>query len=183
MRRTTWWSAAAVGGLWLGLATSAMAQQASQLPSGPTQASKQQQMIQARLQNDPSLRNNHIAVSIDNGVARLTGTVDSEAEKAAAARDATVAGVVGVDNRLVVAGARLAQTVADDALRASIREHLLADEKSRFDQVSVKSLNGVVTLSGSVPSDQAVKQAVDIARGTDGVSDVQNDMTIAPREQ
>jgi hyperosmotically inducible periplasmic protein len=179
MRRGRWWSSTAAGGLWLGLATAALAQQ----PSGPTQAGKQRAMIQSRLHNDPSLQDNHVAVSIDNGVARLTGTVDSEAEKAAAARDATVAGVVGVDNRLVIAGGTLAETVADDALRASIREHLLADQQNRFDHVTVKSQNGVITLSGSVPSDQAVKQAVELARGTAGVSDVQNNLTIAPREQ
>lgn len=183
MRRTLGWSAVMAGGVWLGMAITVFAQQPPQLPSGPTQAGKQQAMIRTRLQNDPSLQTTHIAVSIDNGVARLTGTVDSEAEKAAAARDATVAGVVGVDNRLVVTGGQREQTVADDALRASIREHLLADEKSRFDHVTVKSLNGVITLAGSVPSDQAVKQAVEIARGTEGVSDVENNLTIAPREQ
>lgn len=86
-------------GLWLGFATASLAHQ----PSGPTQAGIQLIMIDARLQSDPSLKNEHIDVTIDDGVARLTGTVDSPAQKAAAARDAEVAGIVGVDNQLVVA--------------------------------------------------------------------------------
>jgi hypothetical protein len=32
----------------------------------------------------------------------------------------------------------------------------------------------------SVPNETALKQALDIARGTDGVRDIENNMTIAP---
>ncbi len=174
MRRAWWWGVVAFG---LGLAAGAVAQQ----PSGPTQSGKQVSAIVGRLQSEPSLRNNHIDVTVENGVAKLTGTVDSEAEKAAAARAATVGGIVGVDNRLIVSGpSALEQTVADDALRASIREHLLGDERSRFDHVKVTCQNGVVTLAGSVPNELALKQALDIAHGTDGVRDVENNLTIAP---
>src|SRR5579871_1808195 len=174
MRRAWWLGVVAFG---LGLAAGALAQQ----PSGPTQAGKQLSAIVGRLQNEPSLRNNHIDVTVENGVVKLTGTVDSEAEKAAAARAATVGGVVGVDNRLIVsAQSAMEQTVADDAVKATIREHLLGDERSRFDHVKVACQNGVVTLVGSVPNELAVKQALDIAHGTDGVRDVENNLTIAP---
>ncbi|HVV50153.1 MAG TPA: BON domain-containing protein [Polyangia bacterium] len=100
MKRARRWGVVAAWGLALGLAAPVAAQQ----PSGPTQAGDQVAMIQARLHGEPSLRDDHIDVTIDNGVAVLKGTVDSAAEKATAARLASVHGVVGVDDRLVVAG-------------------------------------------------------------------------------
>jgi len=58
--------------------------------------------IEKAIKDDPSLKHASIHVSVDGGVATLTGTVASDAEKARASRIAHVSGVNRVDNQLVV---------------------------------------------------------------------------------
>src|SRR6476659_4208288 len=65
---------------------------------------KQEQQIEATLQSTPDLENNHIKVSVDDGIAVLEGTVDSQREKKEAQQLAHVDGILGVNNRLHVRG-------------------------------------------------------------------------------
>jgi len=58
--------------------------------------------IETRIHNDASLKKYTIHVSVDHGVATLTGTVPTEADRAKATRAATVPGVTRVDNQLIV---------------------------------------------------------------------------------
>jgi len=58
--------------------------------------------IETRFHNDPVLKRYSIHVSVDNGVATVTGTVPTEADRAKATRVATVTGISRVDNQLVV---------------------------------------------------------------------------------
>ena len=139
--------------------------------------------IQMRLQKDPNLKNNRIEVTVDKGIATLKGMVDTDAEKAEASRLASVSGIVGIDNRLEVGSASLDQAVSDSALTASIKEKLEANEMNRFDGVAVTSRSGVVTLTGSVQSEQAMKKVLDIAHDADGVTQVENNLTVAAPKQ
>ena len=66
---------------------------------------KEVQQIQAQFQLTQDLRNNHIQVTVDDGIAVLEGTVDSEREKKEAQQLAHVDGILGVNNRLQVRGA------------------------------------------------------------------------------
>jgi osmotically-inducible protein OsmY len=66
---------------------------------------KQEQQIQAQFQKAPDLENNHIKVEVDDGIALLEGTVDSQREKKEAQQLAHVDGILGVNNRLEVRGA------------------------------------------------------------------------------
>jgi hyperosmotically inducible protein len=152
-------------------------------PAGSAQAQQQVAQIQTRLQKNPDLKNNSIAVTVNNGVATLTGTVDSETEKSDAARLALVSGIVGVDNRLDVGSKGVRQAVSDSGLTAKIKGKLMEDEMTRFSDVSVTTNNGVVTLTGSVPDQEASKQVFSIARSAQGVTHVENDLAIAPPKQ
>jgi hyperosmotically inducible protein len=58
--------------------------------------------IDQRLKADPTLKKYNIHVSVDNGVATLTGTVPTEADRAKAADIAKVDGVTRVENQIVV---------------------------------------------------------------------------------
>jgi osmotically-inducible protein OsmY len=58
--------------------------------------------IEQRLNANASLKRHHIKVSVDGGVATLTGTVTTEAEKARAGQLAMVTGVTRVDNQISV---------------------------------------------------------------------------------
>jgi hyperosmotically inducible protein len=167
--------------IWLMSATTAGTAVAQ--PTGPDQAQQQVAQIQMRLHKDPDLKNNSIAVSVTNGVATLTGTVDSPAERSDAARLALVSGIVGVDNRLDVGSKGVREAVSDSGVTAKIKGQLIADEMTRFGDVSVKTNNGVVTLTGTVPDEESLKQVLSVASGTAGVSRVENDLTIAPRQR
>ncbi|HXT99546.1 MAG TPA: BON domain-containing protein [Polyangia bacterium] len=74
--------------------------------SGGTAAdTKQEQQIRATFQKTPDLRNDRIDVKVDDGIAVLEGTVDSQKEKKEAQQLAHVDGILGVNNRLQVRGA------------------------------------------------------------------------------
>ena len=66
---------------------------------------KQEQQIRAQFQKAPDLENNRITVNVDDGIAVLEGTVDSERETKEAQQLAHVDGILGVNNRLQVRGA------------------------------------------------------------------------------
>jgi osmotically-inducible protein OsmY len=66
---------------------------------------KEQKEIRVQLQQAPDLENNRIAVTVDDGIAVLEGTVDSQREKKEAQQLAHVDGILGVNNRLQVRGA------------------------------------------------------------------------------
>ena len=168
-----------VWALSIGTVASARAQQVP----GADQLRPQASQIQMRLQKDPNLKNNRIEVTVANGVATLKGKVDTQAEKAEATRLASVSGIVGIDNRLEVGSASLDQAVADSALTSSIKEKLESSEMTRFDGVAVRTNNGVVSLTGSVQSEQAQKKVLDIVHDTDGVTRVENNLTISPPKQ
>jgi osmotically-inducible protein OsmY len=58
--------------------------------------------IEKRIHDSSSLKKYDIDVKVDNGVATLTGTVATEAERRRAAQLATISGVSRVDNQIVV---------------------------------------------------------------------------------
>ena len=58
--------------------------------------------IEKRIAADPMLKKYDIKVVVDGGVATLTGSVASEADRTKAAADAKVAGITRVDNQLLV---------------------------------------------------------------------------------
>jgi hyperosmotically inducible protein len=58
--------------------------------------------VEARLQNDTTLKGDNIVVSVENATVTLTGTVHSKAEKDRAKELAKVSGVKDVDSKLEV---------------------------------------------------------------------------------
>ena len=58
--------------------------------------------IEKRIHSDATLKKYHVDVDVDGGVATLTGTVPTEADRAKAATLANVKGIARVDNKIVV---------------------------------------------------------------------------------
>lgn len=58
--------------------------------------------IEKRIAADPSLKKHDIKIAVNNGVATLTGTVQSQAERRKATQLATITGVARVDNQIVI---------------------------------------------------------------------------------
>jgi len=134
--------------------------------------------IQTRFQSDSDLRNNRIQATIDNGVVTLKGTVDTIAEKSKAARLAMVRGVTEVDNQLKVGSESAKAAVSDSTITARLKTEMLAEEQLR--SVHVATNNGVVSLSGTVPTTAARDRAVDLARSMGGVARVEDTLRILP---
>ena len=65
---------------------------------------KEEQDIHACFRKTPDLENQHIAVKVDDGIAVLEGTVDTQQQKKEAQDLAHVDGILGVNNRLEVRG-------------------------------------------------------------------------------
>jgi osmotically-inducible protein OsmY len=93
-------SVATAGLMLMGTSSTVIADESS---SGADE--KQEQEIRAQLEKAPALKNNHIAVDVDDGIAVLEGTVDSAREKKQAQQLAHVGGILGVNNRLEVRSA------------------------------------------------------------------------------
>ena len=70
--------------------------------------------------------------------------------------------------------------VADAWLATKIQAQYFADEDIRGRQISVTADEGVVTLRGRVPDENAHTQAVQTARNTDGVVQLNDQLTIGP---
>ena len=65
-------------------------------------------------------------------------------------------------------------SAADSAISGEIRRKLSADSELRQYTIGIRTQDGRVTLSGTVGSYDARDRAVAIARGTQGVRDVDN---------
>lgn len=69
--------------------------------------------------------------------------------------------------------------VKDSAITTKIKTKLAADNIKSLAHVHVDTdMNGVVWLSGTVPTDEAAERAVRIAKDTDGVVNVKNGIQV-----
>lgn len=86
----------------------------------------------------------------------------------------------------LIAVAGLVVTVAcaptDAAITTNVKTKLAADEAVKAYEVDVTTRNRVVTLSGEVESQMAKEQALRIARETDGVREVVDELQIGEAE-
>ncbi len=71
--------------------------------------------------------------------------------------------------------------IDDTAITTSVKTHLATDSTLKtMTQISVKTLENTVYLTGVAPTLQAKNRAEEIARQVDGVQRVVNDITVQP---
>ena len=131
-----------------------------------------------RLLADPKTPALDINVDTRTGTVTLFGIVPTQEAKAAAADDARkVSGVTHVVNDLqVVASARQAAVkVRDDELEGTVKKAFDAQE---FKDVTVKVKNGVVRLTGTVPTGTRRLEAAVLARSIQGVRAIEDDLRV-----
>jgi hyperosmotically inducible protein len=68
---------------------------------------------------------------------------------------------------------------SDAGITGKVKSKLAADDTVKAYQIDVDTKDKVVTLSGNVDSQAAKDQAVALARGTEGVADVVDNITLA----
>jgi osmotically-inducible protein OsmY len=133
--------------------------------------------VQARL-DKKEFRN--VKVSMDQGIATLTGTVDLYAHKAEAEkRVRKTKGVSAVHNLIEVAG----PTIPDQQLQDKLGEKLEYDRVfygNAFNAITIAVQNGAVTLGGHALSYVSRDSALALVSYYPGVKDVQDEIQVDP---
>lgn len=153
----------------------------SAAPATPIDDGQLTSGIQAKYFLDPTIKGRRVEVETRSGVVTLTGEVASEGERAQALLLArSTQGVQRVEDHLTVnagvdpaapAPQASAPLPSDDATVAgTIKSQFSADPQLKVVDVTVQE--GVAQLQGTVPSTAARQKAVDLARNTDGVTQV-----------
>lgn len=83
-----------------------------------------------------------------------------------------------VGESLAVGADRAQQMTADGTLTAKIKSKMALDDTVQALDIDVDTSNGVVTLSGTVESSEQRQRATRLARETDGVTSVVDQLTI-----
>lgn len=122
----------------------------------------------------------NVKVTVDNGIATLSGTVDLYEYKADADKRAhKVKGIVGVRNEIQVAG----PSVSDEQLKQKLLEKLQYDRVgygNAFNAISLDVRNGVVMLGGHARTDVDKDSALALVSMYPGVKDVQDEIEVDP---
>jgi osmotically-inducible protein OsmY len=142
--------------------------------------------IQAQYFANPALKPWNIDVTtMANGTVTLNGSVDTDAARAQAEQIArNTAGVSNVDNRLRVTGTKEADasqhqiTEPDEWLTAKVQSKYFASDLVKGRNIDVDTQGGIVTLTGTVDSPTERDEADALARSTDGVKDVRDNLTV-----
>ncbi|HLG52248.1 MAG TPA: BON domain-containing protein [Chloroflexota bacterium] len=131
------------------------------------------------LRHDVRIDASNITVDVHSGVVRLSGTVPTYFQKVTAGHAAErIKGVRGVANELNVT---LVAPWTDQEIAATVRANLARDVRiSNPGQITVGVENGVVTLTGTVPTYTQKSDAADDAWRAPGVVDVVNALAVAP---
>ena len=148
--------------------------------STPTDEDIQREVLR-ELKWDAEVAPTEIGVAVGNGVATLTGWVDTFSKKWAAERAALrVRGVKAVVNdievRLSPSHEQTDVDLADSVARALEMDSLVPD-----DTVKVSVSGGWVTLRGEVDWDYQRREAQRVVRTLTGVKGVSNLITVRPR--
>lgn len=145
--------------------------------------------IQAQYFADEDIRAREISVTADDGVVTLRGRVpDENAHMQAVQTARNTDGVLRLNDELTVgpvpapetAGAvATAGAVIDDArVTGTIQSKFFLDDEVKGRRIDVDTRGGVVTLRGEVADESERARALTLARATDGVSRVEDSLTI-----
>jgi hyperosmotically inducible periplasmic protein len=165
--------------------------------------------IQAKFFEDEQVRHRNIEVSTTGGVVTLRGEVATEDERERARTIAReVEGVQDVRDELDVrpetpptTGAEgemrakepepparrgeepgIMEQVGDGWITTQIRARYFTERQLRAGEIDVTTADGVVTLTGHVPTETARQQAVELAREINGVHRVEDRLEVRPRQ-
>jgi osmotically-inducible protein OsmY len=148
--------------------------------------------VQSKFFLDDVVKARDIDVSTSAGVVTLQGHVTSDGERQQAiALARSVGGVQDVKDQLQVRavaaspapapgepGVGVPATVEDPWITTKIQSKYFMDDLVKAGQIGVTTSAGVVTLTGHVPSADARARAEALALETDGVTRVENRLTI-----
>ncbi len=122
-----------------------------------------------------------VQVSVHNGIATLSGSVDVYDSKARAdQRAAKVKGIEGVHNNIQVAGPDIPDAELQDKLVKAVSYDRVGYGTTTYNAISVSVQNGAVTLGGYAYGPTDAASAVALVQNTKGVKDVTDEITVNP---
>lgn len=145
--------------------------------------------IKSKLAVDSKVSASEINVDTVDGVVTLTGNVDSrKARNRAIELAKETSGVKDVKDMISVrtatgsgdapeSGRTVGEHIDDAGITMRVKARLLDDPGVNGLQIDVDTRDGVVYLTGSIPSDSERKQAIALASTTEGVKDVKPNFT------
>jgi osmotically-inducible protein OsmY len=178
------------------LPTLALASSTTQVVADrPTDASLTDR-IAFRLDTSSTLKKYDVKVKVDDGIAVLSGQVATAAQKADAARLAMVTGVRRVDNTITVTPdadktlaertksglSKTGQKIDDAWITTKVKWFFLGEDTLKDSDINVDTKDKVVTLKGTVATSAGKARADLLARQTEGVTRVHNDLSIGPKK-
>jgi hyperosmotically inducible protein len=146
--------------------------------------------VKSKLAADDTVKASQIDVTTREGVVTLTGNVDSEAAKQKAIELARATkGVKSVVDQISARTAEgtgdapdpnrtIGETVTDSGITMSVKTKLLEDDLVKGLAIDVDTREGIVYLTGKVRSDVEKERAIQLAKDTNGVKDVQANLTL-----
>ena len=160
--------------------------------------------VKSKLAADDTVKAYQIDVDTKEKVVTLSGNVDSEAAKdQAVALARQVEGVADVVDNITVAGgsaalpgeggapptagegdpATVGAVLDDAAITAAVKAKLMGDPLVGGLKIDVDTRDGMVSLTGDNMKSQAeIDQAIQLARQTEGVKDVDSKLTVGEKK-
>lgn len=138
--------------------------------------------VKSKLLADQDIKGFDLKVETHKGDVLLSGFVDNQAQiDHAIMITRSVEGVKNVDNKVSLksnAATTMGVKVDDSIVTSKVKSSLLADPDIKSLDIAVVTNNGEVQLSGFVNNQTQIDHAIDIARRTDGVHNVINELRV-----
>lgn len=135
--------------------------------------------INSAMIKDDVVKAHQIDVDTVGGHVTLTGVVKTRKESRRAIQIAShEAGVKSVRNNLQIGEKTWGDAFNDKWLGSKIKSKLIAEPEIRSLNIDVDVHKGIVTLTGVVGNTYQRKRAMEIARATDGIRRVVNNLTV-----
>lgn len=136
-------------------------------------------VVEASLQANEKVKARKVDVQTREGIVYMTGVVETEEARREAGRIAwRTEGVHGVDNALTVGDRTVGSWLDDVLISSKVKSRLVANSDVKSGDIDVSSSQGVVTLIGRVGSTSIKNEAERIARDTNGVTEVRNELLV-----
>lgn len=137
--------------------------------------------VKSALFADPDIKSFDLKVETRKGEVQLSGFVDNQAQVSRA--NATTRGIEGVksiDNKITLKGshASIGNSVDDRIITTKVKSALLTGPNVKSFDIAVVTRKGEVQLSGFIDSQAQIDEAIAIARTVEGVTSVNNEMSI-----
>lgn len=139
--------------------------------------------VKSKLLSDPDIKSFDLKVETHKGDVQLSGFVDNKAQiDHAVMITRSVEGVKNVENKVSLKSDSVAPTIGikvdDSVVTSKVKSLLLAEPDIKSFDIAVMTNNGDVQLSGFVDNQTQIDRASVVARGTEGVHNVINELRV-----